>query len=352
MLQSVRPSKIIIPVLLGVGVVFYFFWQQFDIDNFKALRWDARALLWMGFAVIALCIRHFAYMMRLWLLSDQLFSLKKCFELVFIWEFSSAVSPTSFGGSAVALYVLSKEKLSGAKTTALVLYATITDNVFFVVSLPILLFFLGPNMIAPGVDSIFGGNVWATSLFTAYSIMLVMGGFLIYGTFINPKQVKYFLAWITTWGWLKRFHESAVKLGDDFIVTAKEMRTRTIWFHLSVLGTTSTAWLCRFFLVSCLIIGLTDVSTDFFTQLTIYARMKSMFIIMLVSPTPGGAGFAEFGVQAFLKDIIDPTSAITIAVIWRLMTYYLYLFVGAAVVPNWIARRLAERGESKLRNEN
>ena len=71
---------------------------------------------------------------------EKAFSWKKCIELVFIWEFSSAVSPTSVGGSAAALFVLSQEKLSTAKTTTIVLYSAVQDALFFLVTL--LVFFM------------------------------------------------------------------------------------------------------------------------------------------------------------------------------------------------------------------
>ena len=68
---------------------------------------------------------------------------KKCIELIFIWEFSSAVSPTSVGGSAVAFFVLAQEKLSTAKTATIVLYTVVLDTIFFVGTLPILFAFFG-----------------------------------------------------------------------------------------------------------------------------------------------------------------------------------------------------------------
>ena len=51
--------------------------------------------------------------------------------IMFIWKFSSAVTPTSIGGSAVALVVLSQEKLSTAKTATIVVYTIILDGLYF-----------------------------------------------------------------------------------------------------------------------------------------------------------------------------------------------------------------------------
>ena len=64
-----------------------------------------------------------------------------------------------------------------------------------------------------------------------------------------------------------------------------------------------------------------------------------MFIIMAFSPTPGGAGFAEGLFYPFLSDFISNFEIATvIALIWRLMSYYAILAIGAVVVPNWIRR--------------
>jgi hypothetical protein len=107
-------------------------WQQFDPDTFATINWNQHTLYWISLAVLLLIIRHLAYATRLRILSEKTFSWRKCIELIFIWEFSSAVSPTSVGGTAVALFVIAQEKLSAAKTTTLVIYTAILDTIFFI----------------------------------------------------------------------------------------------------------------------------------------------------------------------------------------------------------------------------
>jgi len=64
-----------------------------------------------------------------------------------------------------------------------------------------------------------------------------------------------------------------------------------------------------------------------------------MWIILLVSPTPGGSGIAEFIFSDFLGDIIPNADwAIPLAVLWRLISYYPYLFIGAIVLPRWLSK--------------
>jgi len=63
-----------------------------------------------------------------------------------------------------------------------------------------------------------------------------------------------------------------------------------------------------------------------------------MWVIMLISPTPGGSGLAEVAFSGFLGDLIPIGLAGALALIWRLLSYYPYLFVGAFVLPRWLNR--------------
>lgn len=63
-------------------------------------------------------------------MTSKVFSWIKSMELIVIWEFASSVSPTHIGGSAVALFLLAQEKISGAKTVSVVLYSMVIDTIF------------------------------------------------------------------------------------------------------------------------------------------------------------------------------------------------------------------------------
>ena len=135
-INSIRSSRIILPILISLGVVGYIIYNQFDPEAFAQIKWTGHTLFWFGMALAFLVIRHFAYMARLYILTEGFFGWRKCFELIFIWEFSSTITPTSIGGSAVAFLLLSQEKLSMAKTAAIVTYTIVLDALFFVISVP------------------------------------------------------------------------------------------------------------------------------------------------------------------------------------------------------------------------
>ncbi len=349
-LNSVRTSRVILPVVIGVSVVGYLFFRQFDIGEWNRIEWTANTLFWLGMSLTLLVVRHLSYATRLYVLSEGDFTFKKCIELVFIWEFSSAVTPTSAGGSAVALFVLTQEKLSAGRTAMLVLYTVVLDTAFFVILLTILYLLLGPSMIRPGVDNIFELSGWGGVFIASYVAMAIYGSFFFYGLFISPERIRSILRGMASWKLLRRFRKTLLSTARDTVQASEHMRSKPLRWHLSAFAATAGAWSCRFLLLSCLVIGFTDVATDLFTQVKLFARLQSMYLILAFSPTPGGAGFAETLFKDFLIDFVgdNQTSALLIATIWRGFTYYAYLLAGAIVIPNWLRGVIRRRAQRKL----
>ncbi len=348
-LRSIRVSRIILPVLIGIAAVGYMLWRQFDPVEFARIDWTAHTFFWIGACVLILIVRHLAYATRLRILSEGEFSWRKCIELIFIWEFSSAVSPTSVGGSAVAFFVLAQEKLSTAKTATIVLYTIVLDSIFFIGTLPILFLFFGTTMIRPDVKTLDDIGGWGFYFLFAYTLMATYCSIFYYGLFVNPVQMKRVLVGFTRIGFLKRYRRKAVELGNEMILASRHLKGQRLNFHLGAFLSTATAWSCRFLLLNCLIIAfISGIPVDFWTQFELYARLETMFVIIAFSPTPGGAGFVEILFGGFLSDYVNnPTYATVISTIWRLLSYYAYLLAGAIVIPNWIREILNERRRAR-----
>lgn len=344
-LKSIRMSRIILPVLIGIVAVFYMLWRRFDPEEFKQINWTAHTFIWIAVTVGLVVIRHLAYAARLYILSQGEFNWRKCIELIFIWEFSSAVSPTSVGGSAVAFFVLAQEKLSTAKTATIVLYTIVLDGLFFIGTLPLLFAIFGTSMIRPNVQRFSDLGAWGYYFLFAYLVMATYSAIFYYGLFINPMQMKRVLVWFTHIRFLKRFRKNAVELGNDMVVASKELKRQNYRFHIGAFLSTGVAWSCRFLLLSSLIIAfIRSIPLDFWTQFELFSRLETMFVIIAFSPTPGGAGFVEVLFGGFLRDYVNtPTHSTVISTIWRLVSYYSYLLAGAIVIPNWIRTILNER---------
>lgn len=351
-LESIKFSKIIVPILLGLGVVGYLLYQQFDPEEFAKIQWTSHMFYWILGSVFFLILRHLSYANRLRILSDKQFSWKKCIELIFIWEFSTSISPTSVGGSAVALFVLSQENLSTAKVATIVIYSVVLDSLFFLTFIPIFVFFLGNGVIHPSLVGMTELNAIGYSFWTFYGAMFAYAFVFAYGLFISPQQIKKLFGFVTSFGFLKRWNEGAIKLGNDMIMTSKELKNQKASYHIGAFLSTAGAWSCRFILLNCLIIAFVNIPTDFITQSFLYVRLKAMFILIIFSPTPGGAGFVEYVFGNFLSDFVPLGIAPIISFIWRLLTYYLYLIVGVMIIPAWLRNVLQKRKEAKDLKEN
>ncbi len=300
--DSIRTSRILIPILIGVGVVIYVLFQQFDLQEFSEIKWKQHTFFWIGVSIFFILIRHFAYMARLYILTEGAFNWRKCFELIFIWEFSSAISPTSIGGSAVAFFMLSQEKLAMAKTAAIVTYTIVLDALFFVITLPIIYLIFGKAMLGTGVKFLY--LPVEVFIIVVYTIIIVYGALFAYGLFRNPKGLKNFFLWVCKIPFLRRFQEKAEELGEDIILASEELKTKGWKYHTGGLLTTVVAWLSRFLILGFLFIAFVPaITTDFYTNSVLFSRIESMFLVMLYSPSPGAQDLPNFSFILFLKNL-------------------------------------------------
>lgn len=336
-LKKIKISRIILPIILGITAVLWLLLKRFDPTEFAKIKWTTHTLIWISIAILFLIIRHLAYSLRLYIISNRRFSYTKCIELLFIWEFSTAVAPTSTGGAAVALFVLIQEKLSTAKTVTIVIYKVLLDSIFFITVIPTLFFIFGLKIIRPDLHSWSQMDGWGYSFLTVYALMLTQGVILFFGLFLAPSSIKKLLLFFTKFPLLNRFKDRANTLGSEIEIASEEIRKHSWRYHLGGFCATIIAWVSRFLLINCLIIAIIPTTPLLFhDQILLFARVAIMYIVTLFSPTPGGAGIAEIVFGGFLSDYIPATTALVIAFLWRILTYYSYLLAGAFVVPNWI----------------
>ena len=57
-------------------------------------------------------------------------------------------------------------------------------------------------------------------------------------------------------------------------------------------------------------------------------------------PTPGSAGLAELALPTFLSGVLPlvlaPATWTALVLVWRLLTYHLYVLMGAMTLPVWL----------------
>jgi len=280
--------------------------------------------------------RDLGYILRLRLLTNKELSWRKSFQVIMIWEFASALTPSVVGGSAVAMFIINKEKIPLGRASAIVMITALLDELFYLITVPLIMIFVTDfSFFYNNSYVIFGTTFSGFGLFLiGYGFMLFLTLFISYAVFINPRKIKAFLVRVFKFRWIRKWRYGALTTGNDLINTSKELKGKTYQFWLKGFAYTFLSWTARFLLVNFLILAFMPVESHF----QIYATQMVMWVIMLISPTPGGSGFAEYLFSDFLKVFLVSGLAPILAVIWRILSYYLYIIIGSIVLPVWLQR--------------
>ena len=335
--------RIIIPVILGLAVIIYMIFNDLTRSDLASINWRWHFALYFILAIIMMILRDVAYMYRIRLLTGKFLSWKHSFEVIMLWEFASSVTPSVVGGSAIAIFILTKEKLGIGRSTAIVVVTAMLDELFYIIMVPVVFLFAGHSLTAvTGADFVFLGMKFTTMglFYIGYAFIVFLTLLIAFGIFINPGGVKWLLTKVTSLRFLKKFREGARVTGDQIIVTSAELKGKPFIFWLKAFGATLISWTARFWVVNFLIMAFNG-QIGFIDNMLIYARQLIMWVIMLISPTPGGSGIAEYFFPIFLReyiagDMVDLTTLI--ALFWRIVSYYPYLIIGAIVLPLWLRR--------------
>ncbi|HSG68307.1 MAG TPA: lysylphosphatidylglycerol synthase transmembrane domain-containing protein [Bacteroidales bacterium] len=334
-------KRIIIPLLLGLGVASVLLLKDFNKDAFLDIHWSVYTFLWLFIALILQAIRDIAYMYRLRILTDGQISWRHSFDVIMLWEFASSITPSIVGGSAIALFIVNREGISMGRTTAIVMITAMLDELFYIFMVPFVVLIIG-------IDELFVRNAGLLmnlggieAFLFGYLFILGLTLVITFAVFIGPKGFKRVLVGLASLPILRRWRRKAIITGNDIITTSQEMKGKPFVFWFKAFIATLFSWSARFLVVNALIMAFRSSSDQFLAlgdQLLIYGRQLVMWVILLVSPTPGGSGVAEYAFPIFLGEFIPPGLETALGLLWRLLSYYPYLFIGFIVLPFWIRR--------------
>ena len=342
-LKSIRSSRIIYPLIIGLGVIGYMVAKEFDPNALSYLKITWRGVFWLFVAVLLMLSRDIGYVIRLKILSDKKLSWWQSIRIVFLWEFASAITPSAIGGTSVAIIFIHKEGLNIGKSAAVVMATSLLDELYFIIFFPLLLLILTPAELF-NIDTLENYS-YLNSFFLfaiiGYSVKLLWVIAVSYGLFVNPKGLRRLILLVFRLPIIRKWRNSARAAGNDIIKSSKELKAKPFKFWLKAFGATVLSWTSRYWIVNALFLAFFLVKG----HVIIFARQLVMWIMMLVSPTPGGSGFSEYVFKEYLAEFIEvpadhlPFIIIALALIWRLISYYPYLIIGAFIFPKWVSKR-------------
>lgn len=345
-------KRVIIPILIGIGFsVFSLLNNDF---NFNYLQGIEYSLTFIFLAILMMIIRDAMYVWRLRILLERQIGFWSCLQVILLWEFASSVSPSMVGGSAFALFFINAEGIKLGKSTAIVMITALLDELFYIFVVALILLIYGTEVLH--VQEIFSINI--TSLFfIGYGFIVMLTTIILCAIFFFPQGFKKLLTAIFSLPFIKKWKEGAARTGDDIIITSKELKHKKPSYWIQSFLVTAFSWTARFLVLNCLVLALNpEMEFQISQQVMIFAKQLVMWVILLISPTPGASGIAEAVFPAFFGGDFPANLQDAVALLWRGISYYPYLFIGLLVLPIWLSklekRRISKHNHKEEENEN
>lgn len=324
--------KIALPAAIGLAFTGWMLYSEVDAESFSSIHYSLKMVLYLLLAFVFMAGRDVGYMMRIRLFARGELSWRQAFRVIMLWEFTSAITPTTVGGTSVAVVFVHKEGLSVGKSATMVMLTAFFDELFFAIVFPLVIVMVGFSHLFsfPGVSTLM------PIIIAGYGVKLLLTLALSYGIFVNPRGFGRLIIGIFSLPGLRKWRRGAIQSAVDIELSSKEIKHYKWHFWLKAFGATAMSWCSRFLVANAIFLAFVSIED----HVLVFARQLAMWVPMIISPTPGGAGFAEYIFTNFLGDIVSGNSAgltPVIALLWRGVTYYPYLIIGAIIIPRWVA---------------
>ncbi|MBD5213814.1 MAG: flippase-like domain-containing protein, partial [Bacteroidales bacterium] len=305
--------------------------KDFNAEAFKSIQFNSSLLTGLILALIFVAGREIGLIMRFRQLTDGQLRFSQATRVTFLCEFTSCITPTSVGGSAASMLFMNREGVSLGKATTITFTTLFFDELFIVVSAPIV-FTLIPY------KSLFG---FTTSGETAHDLQI--GFWIVYGViatwtlllwlgiFKAPHKVKWLIVKLFSLPILRRWKQHVEKTTDDMVSTSKALKNTRFSVWLKTFGWTAFSWISRFLVVNALLYGVAG-GID---QAIVFGRQLIVWVLLMFTPTPGGSGISEWIFKEYYGDMLSSGALIMVAALsWRFLTYYIYLGIGVFLLPS------------------
>ncbi len=335
--KASRPFKIyqvLIPVLLGLFVIGWLFLDEFDPAVFFSFNFTYVSVLFILLAFLLMLMRDFGMMWRFRLLTDRDLSWKQAFHINVLSEFTSAVTPAIIGGSSLVVIFLIKEGINAGRSTTIMFVNLFLDELFFLIVCPFVFLFIP-------LDQLFNSRSVIVSTFaivftSLYVTRLIWSTIMFIGIFKRPNWIKHILLTLFKLPLLNRLYDKVELLTNNLVQASHDIGNRSYGFWFKAFGMTLLTWSSRFLVVNAVFMAFNPIHIN---HLVVFARQLILWVYMVVSPTPGGSGVTEYAFKEYYSDVFASSSAIIfVTLVWRLISYYLYLLLGLLVIPNWISK--------------
>ncbi|MCB0719650.1 MAG: flippase-like domain-containing protein [Bacteroidetes bacterium] len=317
-----------ISLVLSAAVLAYVAYRTWEPNAFESVR-NSFSYLFAGLALVTVVLRFLLGGLRLRQASHGRFSLRDGIRGQLAWDFFSNVTPSVVGGGPfAALYMSRQTKASPGESTAIFLFLMFLDQIFFALTVPLI---LGAALFMPVFPTSFG--TVGTSAFAAYFIgMMVWVVLFGYTTVFKPELLERILKRVFRFRFLSRFQDRVVEEAAAMRERAKVLRAESAAFFGKAFLLTCASWLVKHFLVIFVLLAVTRPVDPILVTL----RSMAMTIGALVMPTPGGSGGMEALYAFFIGPLIPKATIAPTMLMWRVLGYYIYIALGAVLTLSFV----------------
>jgi len=328
--------KALIPIVIGIGVFIWLFHDEISPDTWKLIKFTPHTVLAIILAWIFMLGRDFGLTWRFKTLTCGDLTWKQALKVDMMCEFTSAVTPTPVGGSAMGMVYLAHEGIDFGRAATLTLTTFFLDELFFTVACPVIMLLTPPGSMFSFSDTEFMEGV-KFAFWTVYAGMVTITAALFIGIFIKPQGFRHALMWAFSCRLLSRWQPKIDKMTLNILATSDMLRHCSAGWWAKVFCATGLLWTSRFLVVNALFLGFAPDAP----QAIVFCRQFVTWLVLVVSPTPGGSGVSEWLFTGYYGDLVGgmPGVALIIAVMWRVVSYYIYLLLGIFVLPSFLSKR-------------
>ncbi|MCC6461081.1 MAG: flippase-like domain-containing protein [Saprospiraceae bacterium] len=281
----------------------------------------AFSLRYVLLAAVLSLLPWFWHCVRLWIWGrffGVAISWRNLLRIAVATDVGGSIAPQAVGGAPLKITMLVQQGYSTGKATLLTLLSGVEDAIFFAMVIPVSLLLL------PAQE--FVGWQKLSHMLQQYGAPILLGLVLFGGLSVFVRKIRRRRKGVSASA------SSWAVFAQDFKAAVWLIYTQGRWpFFLSLLALTAQ-WLTRFSILVAMLLafGLSDQLLHFFLL------QWMIFVAMVLTPTPGGAGGTEAAFILVFGKIIPQTAIGTVLAGWRFMTYYFMLLTGVAIL--WLMR--------------
>lgn len=334
--------KVILPVFIGLAVVILMFIndarEEGVAEIMQSIDFTARTIAFLFLAWIFMIGRDFGLSLRFRELTDRQLRWGQAFKVAFMCEFTSCITPSSVGGSSMGMFYLNGEGVEIGRATTLMFTTLFLDELFFVLACPVFVSLTPVTAMFASAGHTFSQGIEVT-FWCVYCGIAIWTFILFMGLLVKPHGISALLSKLFGIRFLRRWQPKVIALGNNMVATSHSLKSKPIGFWLKTFGATTMSWTSRFLVVNALFLAF--VPTALCDQWIILVRQFVVWVVLTISPTPGGSGLSEWLFTEYYGNLI-PTAglALVIAVFWRIISYYIYLIIGVCIMPGWIKKTI------------